>query len=387
MNATMLLQDFQHATGIPVALYHGGRPDAVFPDTTFAPNYAYHLLRQALAETPGSFVFHVSPDFVIAGAVRAPDGSLWVAGPVLEYRGDRATALRVLADLREPAARADELAGFLARVPGMSFGRFIRLLALLHLVATGERPSEDARLRAVRHFAPTEAVRPSKPLPASSEEYERRLLAAIEFGRTVELLDLLRDERAIAAGMGAVANAELRPFRNVFVMGASFASRAAVRGGVGFAEATEAADDYVRRMEALTGFTEVYELWRRMLIDFTERAGRCRRLNPASRLVREVSAHVDARLGEKLTANGIAAALGYNRSYLCRRFAQDAGVTLTDFVHAQKVDEAKRLLLSTDRPIVDIATSLGFATQNHFQTVFRTVAGTTPGAYRTQGGR
>ena len=78
----------------------------------------------------------------------------------------------------------------------------------------------------------------------------------------------------------------------------------------------------------------------------------------------------------------MAARLGYNRTYLCSRFKQEAGISLTQFIRKEKIGEAKRLLQFTDQDLGQIAALLDFSSQSHFQTVFKKIAGETPMAYR-----
>ena len=47
-----------------------------------------------------------------------------------------------------------------------------------------------------------------------------------------------------------------------------------------------------------------------------------------------------------------------------------------------RVDEARRLLSNTERPIADIALETGFTDQSHLTRVFRRVLGETPGDFR-----
>lgn len=73
-----------------------------------------------------------------------------------------------------------------------------------------------------------------------------------------------------------------------------------------------------------------------------------------------------------------------NRTYLCKRFLEETGVTVNHFITAVKMDEAKRLLEITKKTSAEIAEILGYSTQSYFQNVFKKYTGKTPAAYRKE---
>ena len=216
----------------------------------------------------------------------------------------------------------------------------------------------------------------------NSIEFEKALIACVEFGKTERLIGMLNSEKMTDANMGVTANDSLRALKNVFVASVTLASRAAVRGGMDYENAMNISDAYLQTMEALGDYDDVFALWRRMLLDYTEYVRKCRRLNAESKLLHMASNYVLEHVYKSISAESIARALSFNRSYLCSRFKKDTGKNLSRFISEVKIEEAKYLLASTGKPLVDISGLLGFCSQNYFQTVFRQVAGVTPKQYR-----
>ena len=68
--------------------------------------------------------------------------------------------------------------------------------------------------------------------------------------------------------------------------------------------------------------------------------------------------------------------------YLSRRFKEETGETLTDFILKEKAEKAKRLLRYSDKPLTAIGAYLGFPPASHFSRVFKAYVGTTPREYR-----
>lgn len=60
--------------------------------------------------------------------------------------------------------------------------------------------------------------------------------------------------------------------------------------------------------------------------------------------------------------------------YLSRRFKEETGESLTDFILKEKTEEAKRLLRYSDKSLTAIGNYLGFSSQSHFARVFKKYA-------------
>lgn len=65
-----------------------------------------------------------------------------------------------------------------------------------------------------------------------------------------------------------------------------------------------------------------------------------------------------------------------------QRFREHTGLSPTDFAMRLRIDIARQLLISTDRPVTDISAELNFSSSQHFATAFRRYTGMTPSAYR-----
>lgn len=84
---------------------------------------------------------------------------------------------------------------------------------------------------------------------------------------------------------------------------------------------------------------------------------------------------VEARQGGRSSCKSL-------QPYLSRRFKEETGEALTDFVLKEKIEEAKRLLRYSDKPLTAIGAYLGFSSASHFSRVFKAYVDTTPREYR-----
>ncbi|BFT71098.1 AraC family transcriptional regulator [Paenibacillus sp. P36] len=69
-------------------------------------------------------------------------------------------------------------------------------------------------------------------------------------------------------------------------------------------------------------------------------------------------------------------------STLRRLVSQHTGYPLHDYIHRLKMEETKRLLLSTDLPIKEIADALGYPDESYFSRLFKKYGGLAPKHYR-----
>ena len=92
--------------------------------------------------------------------------------------------------------------------------------------------------------------------------------------------------------------------------------------------------------------------------------------------------YVRRHLSEPISAEAIAKELYISRPYLSKKFKEESGQTITDFVLKEKTEEAKRLLRYSDKSLSSISVYLGFSSQSHFGRVFRKYTGMNPGEYR-----
>jgi AraC family transcriptional regulator len=104
-----------------------------------------------------------------------------------------------------------------------------------------------------------------------------------------------------------------------------------------------------------------------------------RRVAPlSSRQLARIIEHIVKNVSEPLTIDRLAAVANMSSFHFARCFKQTAGMTPHQFVIRERILQARKMLASTDKPVGDIAMSLGFASQSHFADVYRKITGRTP---------
>jgi transcriptional regulator GlxA family with amidase domain len=87
-------------------------------------------------------------------------------------------------------------------------------------------------------------------------------------------------------------------------------------------------------------------------------------------------------MAEPLTVAQMAAHAGYSPRSFARRFVAETGATPLQWLIAQRVAHAQRLLEGTDLPIEQVAAQAGFGTAGALREHFARAVATSPSAYR-----
>lgn len=86
---------------------------------------------------------------------------------------------------------------------------------------------------------------------------------------------------------------------------------------------------------------------------------------------------------EHLELSQVAEYAGLSPSYFSTLFREVVGVSFREHLNRIRVEESKRLLLSTQYSLADIAIAMGFPDQSYYCKVFKKVVGLTPGKFRS----
>lgn len=98
--------------------------------------------------------------------------------------------------------------------------------------------------------------------------------------------------------------------------------------------------------------------------------------------VEEMAGWMGEQYAEAITAADVARAVGLHPKYAMSLFRRHCGMTLGEYLTQQRLSQAQRLLVTTDRKIIDIAFAAGFGSVSRFYEAFTHACGQSPRAYR-----
>jgi AraC-like DNA-binding protein len=98
--------------------------------------------------------------------------------------------------------------------------------------------------------------------------------------------------------------------------------------------------------------------------------------------VEQMACLIAQRYTEPLTVQAIGHAVRLHPNYAMSLFRKAFGTTLIDYLTQHRLSHAQRLLVTTDRKIVEIALDSGFGSISRFNDAFRRACGCPPRDYR-----
>lgn len=210
---------------------------------------------------------------------------------------------------------------------------------------------------------------------------EERLVDAVVQGNRPLAIEMLGEINRHGT-KAVLANDPLRSAKNSVICSCAFLARAAIRAGVGADEAFALSDAAIRHLEGLgsTGAVLAYE--QDALLQFIALVDtKLRREYPPH--IIDAIGYIHGRLAEKITLRDVAGHVGLHPAYLSKKFRQETGETLTDYINRRKVEESVWFVRNTTHSIAEIAAMYGFSSQGYYITVFGKCLGITPGEMRT----
>lgn len=232
--------------------------------------------------------------------------------------------------------------------------------------------------------------RKSKPQPSARQEtikhhsvaYENHIFSLITEGNEKQLMTLIK---LPPDGEYGLLDRE-HPLRNIkddCICIITLATRAAISGGLDSETAFLMSDGAIQNLELYRDIDSIYALMDETLCAFARKVAEIKQRGCSYR-VNCCRSYVQNHIYEKLTVRSIADHLHVSPEYLSEQFKNQTGTKLIEYIAYSRAAEAKRLLLNSDKSILEIASLLNYHDQSHFTKSFKSVFGVTPGDCRKQ---
>lgn len=388
MEVLQIIQNVSDFSGIPAKIEWADGTFQYIPGlpyqariTETVPGDVYSGERSAAAV--------LTDELLCCGRVRLDDGQGAVLfGPVITLDCNNARAQRILRKCGLPTTESGQLISYLRTVPMYSYWRFCRFICYAHFALTArdialEELLEDAPpgQKLAAGSPPQQTSVPAANSPHNAQAYENAMFSMIRFGQ-YDKIEAFLQRPPYSLNQGTLAPDLLRHQKNLLIASITLSARCAVNGGVDYETAMSLADAYIQKVELAPNVGAMKVLQDNIVRTYTRMVWEKKHNNSEGNISSMAHRYIDEHVGEHLSGEIVAGALGVSRSYLSSQFKKETGIGLNEFINQVKVDEAKRLLLTTDLTAAEVALQTSFSSPAYFSTIFKRITGDTPNEFR-----
>lgn len=341
-----------------------------------------------------------NPDYFISDKTYASYGIIWVdhtgeyviIGPVFNtfIASDIVTEFmkenHLSKDLKE------EVTVFLQNIPIENHFQFINQLIFLNfcLNKTQVKPEDylyfDNSVFKDIAFIHTEQTIERKETTNFHNTYllEQKMFDYIKRGEKEKLKDfLVSAAKNQLIKEGTLASTPLRQAKNIFLASITkIGTLGAIKGGMDVEEAYQLMDLYSQKCEQLTDISSIKSLHLAALEDFCDRVYQTRLPEEYSVEIFVCMNFISNSTNHPIQVTDVANFAGRSISYLSKKFKDEVGISIGKQIMKSKLEDAKHLLLYSEKSLSEISNYLCFSSQSYFQNVFKKEYGMTPAKFR-----
>lgn len=174
---------------------------------------------------------------------------------------------------------------------------------------------------------------------------------------------------------------DIRDQKNFSILFISTLIQAAIEGGLDFQYASKYCLNCISLVEKKASINELRNLNIEVSFDLANRILLLKRKNQ-TKLIRDCKDYINENIFAELKIYEIATIFHLNDKYLTTRFKEETKETLKNYITRKKVEQAKRMIQTSDINLSEIATCLSFTDQSHFTKIFKKYASMTPYEYK-----
>ena len=379
--------------GIPIRIYKNNK-QIFYYSIVNLPKDPIVPYEDKILIIPDHIGYFITPRFHYYGVVNSGKYKI-VLGPSRQWTANNTDLTELAFECDVPKDETENFITSMKSLVAMPLSSVLQTLCSMNFVLNGEKLSlADITIYDEEQFRLSEEIT-AKQTEIHYEEtndlsndtavhntlaLEQTIMNFVRHGDTAALKEWLKNAPAVRPGI--LSSDTLRQLKNTFIVTATLVSRAAIRGGMDVNDALFLSDAYIQKNELLSSVDAIENLQYHMVFDYTEKVEKIRLGKTPTKLLTDIANYVQKHLSEPVDIDALSKAMFISRTHLAVKFKKETGMTLTEFVLKEKIEEGKRLLRYTDKPISAIAAYLGFSSQSHFANVFKKYANSSPNEYR-----
>ena len=379
--------------GIPIRIYKNTK-QIFYYSLVKLPKDPIVPYEDKILKIPDHIGYFITPRFHYYGIINSEKYKI-VLGPSRQWTANKTDLTELAFECDVPKDETENFISSMESLVAMPLNSVLQTLCSMNFVLNGEKLSladitiydeEQIKLsdeitakQTETHYEETNDLSNDTAVH-NTLALEQTIMNFVRHGDTAALKEWLKSAPAVRPGI--LSSDTLRQLKNTFIVTATLVSRAAIRGGMDVNDALSLSDAYIQKNELLSSVEAIENLQYHMVFDYTEKVEKIRLGKTPTKLLTDIVNYVQKHLSEPVDIAALSKAMFISRTHLAVKFKKETGMTLTEFVLKEKIEEGKRLLRYTDKPISAIAAYLGFSSQSHFANVFKKYANSSPNEYR-----
>jgi len=158
-------------------------------------------------------------------------------------------------------------------------------------------------------------------------------------------------------------------------------SRAAIEGGADATLLFGISNQYIQKLQDIQSMDNLSFWMLEILNNFTEHVINVNDSNHPT-AIRQALKYIHNNYNKALTLADVSEIAELSPKYFSATFKKEMNIAFSDYINNLRINEAKRLLSTTNKTILTIALELGFEDQSYFTKVFKKQTELTPLKYR-----
>lgn len=138
--------------------------------------------------------------------------------------------------------------------------------------------------------------------------------------------------------------------------------------------------DYIKDIDALTNREEL-DLWASRILGYLQDRLQFYHFEHQPPHLRKAVSHIEQNFHKPLQLASVAESCNVSPSYVSRLFSEHMQCSFIDYLTSVRIQHAKLLMRTTDKPVKEIAFDVGYQDPNYFSKIFKKVCGVSPSAF------
>ncbi|HZG71332.1 MAG TPA: AraC family transcriptional regulator [Chondromyces sp.] len=354
------------------------------------PEQEYAHINEILKKNQRNHYYHhinrYGLEYIAVGIWRSQSfyGSILI-GPLISSISGIHLIKDIISKNNLPVGERKHLEEFYQSLPVLSEAEYKHIGELLvnmcvHDYITPRSISSDALKPILNQVLLQRDIEENKHIIESRYEDQNKLMDAIAKGDKEEVNYLIHSTVDIVEFSDRVPESPIRSSKNMAFVLNTLCRLAAERSGVHPVYLHNISERFAILIEKTTTIPNLKKLIALMANDYCDLVNTFA-TGHYSPVVKKAVDYILLNLGNSLTLNQIAKHIHVNPSHLSRKFKEDTGKNLTEFINQKRIEEAKLYLQRGNISITDVAFMVGFNDLNYFSKVFKKLTSVTPSQY------